>query len=98
MGPKCFGPRIRATKFPEGFAISRNIQAYDGIARPDTWLQDFFQACCIAKGGNSLVATRYLPLMLRKMARSWLNELPENTIHNWYDMQSAFFRNFEGTY
>ena len=36
--------------------------------------------------------------MLRKTARSWLNELPENTIHNWYDMQSAFFRNFEGTY
>src|SRR3954466_13481507 len=36
--------------------------------------------------------------MLRKMARSWLNELPENSIHNWYDMQSAFFSNFEGTY
>src|SRR4051812_38946734 len=36
--------------------------------------------------------------MLRKTARSWLDELLENSIHNWYDMQSAFFSNFEGTY
>ena len=98
MGPKCFGPRIRRTKFPTDFGIAKHIQPYDGAARPDTWLQDYFQACCIAKGGNSLVAVRYLPLMLRKTGRSWLNELPKNTINHWYDMQSAFFRNFEGTY
>src|SRR3954465_4996759 len=36
--------------------------------------------------------------MLQKTNRSWLNELQENSIHNWYDMQSAFFSNIEGTY
>ena len=42
VGPKCFGPRIRQTKFPVDFGIAKHIQPYDGAARPDTWLQDFF--------------------------------------------------------
>src|SRR4051812_15064946 len=41
VGPKCFGPRIRQTKFLIDFGITKHIQPYDGAARPDTWLQDF---------------------------------------------------------
>ena len=93
-----FWTKTPGDKVSDCFSIVKHINPYDGHARPDTWLQDYFWAYCIAKNGNSLVDVRYLPLMLQNTARSWINELPENSIHNWYDMQSQFFQNFKGTY
>jgi hypothetical protein len=31
-------------------------------------------------------------------ARQWINDLAENSIQTWFDMQMAFTENFEGTY
>jgi hypothetical protein len=36
--------------------------------------------------------------MLSGMARQWINDLVENSIQTWFDMQIAFTENFEGTY
>jgi hypothetical protein len=36
--------------------------------------------------------------MLSGTARQWINELAENSIQTWFDMQTAFTENFEGTY
>jgi hypothetical protein len=41
---------------------------------------------------------RYLPLMLSGIARQWINDLAENSIQTWFDMQTAFTEKFEGTY
>jgi hypothetical protein len=49
-------------------------------------------------GGSPNVAVRYLPLMLSGIARQWINDLAENSIQTWFDMQTAFTENFEGTY
>jgi ABC-type uncharacterized transport system fused permease/ATPase subunit len=48
--------------------------------------------------GSPNVAARYLPLMLSGTARQWINDLAENSIQTWFDMQIAFTENFEGTY
>ena len=52
-GPKCFGLAIRAEKIPVGFKLSPNVKSYDGVAKPDTWLQDYFEAVDIAGGSNN---------------------------------------------
>jgi hypothetical protein len=62
-----------------------------------TWLQDYFNAVQFA-GGSPNVAVRYLPLMLSGTARQWINDLVENSIQTWFNMQTAFTENFEGTY
>jgi hypothetical protein len=36
--------------------------------------------------------------MLSGTARQWINDLVENSIQTWFDMQTAFTENFEGTY
>jgi cell division septum initiation protein DivIVA len=41
-GPKCFGQRIRDEPIPHGFKIEKNIRQYNGVDRPLTWLQDYF--------------------------------------------------------
>jgi hypothetical protein len=36
--------------------------------------------------------------MLSGTVRQWINDLAENSIQTWFDMQTAFTENFEGTY
>jgi hypothetical protein len=97
LGPKCFGQRIHDEPIPHGFKIEKNIRQYNGVDRPLTWLQDYFNAVKFA-GGSPNVVVRYLPLMLSGIARYWINDLAENSIQTSFDMQTAFTENFEGTY
>ena len=39
-----------------------------------------------------------MQLYLTGPARQWLTDLPERTIHNWFDLKDAFQAYFEGTY
>jgi hypothetical protein len=68
LGPKCFGQRIRDEPIPHGFKIEKNIRQYNGVDRPLTWLQDYFNAVQFA-GGSPNIAARYLPLMLSGTTR-----------------------------
>jgi hypothetical protein len=70
---------------------------YNGVDRPLTWLQDYFNMVQFA-GGSPNVVVRYLPLRLSGTARQWINDLAENSIQTWFDMQTAFTKNFKGTY
>jgi hypothetical protein len=89
LGPKCFGQRIRDEPIPHGFKIEKNICQYNGVDRPLTWLQDYFNTVQFA-GGSPNVVVRYLPLMLSGTARQWINVLVENSIQTWFDMQTTF--------
>ena len=81
MGPKCHGPDVRKQSYPSKFCLPKHIQTYDGVAKPHTWLQDYANAVEIANG-NSLVAVRYLPIMLTGIARAWIDTLPEKSINS----------------
>jgi hypothetical protein len=74
-----------------------HIQTYDGVAKPNTCLQDYTNAIEISNG-NILVTVRYHSIMLAGTARAWIDPLPENTINSWNDMKEAFTKNFAGTY
>ena len=63
---------------------------------PATWLQDYATAMNI-QNASTLIATRYLPLMLEDTARTWINNLPKNSINSWAEMKKVFIKNFEGT-
>jgi hypothetical protein len=97
LGPKCFGKKSHDEPIPHGFKIEKNIRQYNGVDRPLTWLQDYFNAVQFA-GGFPIVVVRYLPLMLSGTTRQWINDLAENSIQTWFDMQIVFTENFKGTY
>lgn len=63
---------------------------------PATWLQDYATAMNI-QNASTLIATRYLPLMLENTARTWINNLPKNSINSWAEMKKVFIKNFERT-
>jgi hypothetical protein len=68
LGPKCFGQWVCDETIPHGFKIKKNIRQYNGVDRPLTWLQDYFNAVQFARGSPN-VAVRYLPLMLSDKAQ-----------------------------
>jgi hypothetical protein len=96
-GPVCFGSRIRDENFPEKFVMPRDIQKYDGTTKPEDWLVDYSTAINIV-GGNLRLAVRYVPLVLKGTARTWLNNLPKGSINTWLEFERAFVRNFSTTY
>jgi hypothetical protein len=71
------------------FKIEKNIRQYNRVDRPLTWLQDYFNAAQFV-GGSPNIVVRYLSLMLSGTARQWINDLAENFIQTWFDMQTVF--------
>ena len=69
----------------------------NGSAKLEDWLADYVTAVGIA-GGNKRVAVRYVPLMLQGSARTWLNNLPDESVNSWLDFEEVFNRNFTDTY
>jgi len=96
-GPICFSERIRSTPIPPHFRIAQGVEKYRGDAKPQMWLDDYRIAVQIGGGGDE-IAMMHLPLMLEGSARTWLNQLPPNSIWIWEDLVRVFVKNFEGTY
>jgi hypothetical protein len=72
------------------------IKYYDACKDPKTWIDNYAIAMDIANA-LELVATCYLPLMLDGSTRTWIKNLPHNSINSWKEMLTAFIENFEGT-
>ncbi|KAK1652382.1 hypothetical protein QYE76_070187 [Lolium multiflorum] len=74
-----------------------NLKTYDGTERPDTWIEDYYNAVTFA-GGTPNIACRMLQLYLVGPARIWLSDLEKNSIFYWFDLKTAFEKHFRGTY
>ena len=94
--PMCFTDEVMQHQFPEGFKPV-NIEQYDGTTDPAVWIEDFLLHIHMARG-DDLHAIKYLPLKLKGPTRHWLNNLPENSIGSWEDLEDALWDNFQGTY
>ena len=94
--PLCFTNEVLDHEFPAGFKPV-NIEAYDGTTDPGVWIEDYILHIHMARG-DDLHAIKYLPLKLKGPARHWFNNLPENSIGSWEDLEEAFLDNFRGTY
>ena len=96
VGPRCFGPAIRGERFPSSFKGPREAPKYNAAMNPETWVQDYLAAMSI-QNASSLCCARYFPLMLEGTARTWLNNLPRNSVNSWGELKRLFITNFEGT-
>ncbi|KAK1627687.1 hypothetical protein QYE76_002002 [Lolium multiflorum] len=98
IGPKCFGRMIREEPKPRSsLKLPGNLKHYDGTERPDTRIEDYYNAVTFA-GGTPNIACRMLQLYLVGPARIWLSDLEKNSIFCWFDLKTAFEKHFRGTY
>jgi hypothetical protein len=97
IGPQCFGSSVRVERYPDNFKPPREVVKYDGTDNPTLWLEEYETAMTI-KNISEMIMTCYLPMMMKGMARNWIQGLPTNNIHSWNNMRRIFIRNFEGTY
>jgi hypothetical protein len=93
-----FSREIRAAAFPQRFRQPTTIVKYNGETDPRVWLNDYRLACQLGGATSDEVIIRNLPLHLADSARTWLEHLPANQIHNWDDLVRTFVGNFQGTY
>jgi hypothetical protein len=86
----------RKVKWPKIFKVG-HIDKYDGSSNPEEFIQ-VYHTVIEATGGDDRVKANYLPTALSGVARSWLINLPEESIYTWDQLCTMFIRNFEGTY
>jgi hypothetical protein len=84
------------SKHPSGFNfwLPSSLKVYDGREKPNTWLEDFYGAVTFVRATPNL-ACRMLQLYLIGPAHQWLADLPERSIHNWFNLSEAFENYFE---
>jgi hypothetical protein len=70
-----------------------HIDQYDGSSNPGEFIQ-VYQTVIEAVGGDDLVKANFLHTALTGMARSWLINLPEGSIHSWDQLCAIFIGNF----
>jgi hypothetical protein len=97
-GPWAFGQSICDAKFPSRSRAPTNIPRYDRDTNPSVWLEVYRLACHAGGATDDLFVIKNLPLYLDNSARTWLEHLPRDKIHDWTNLRRIFIGNFQGTY
>jgi len=92
-GTRVFSREIRAAPFPPRFRQPTTLTKYSGETDPGLWLNDYRLACQLGGATDDAVIIRNLPLHLADSARTWLEHLPANQIHDWSDLVRTFMGN-----
>lgn len=68
---------------------------YDGKTNPAEFLHVYITAMCAA-GADDLVMANWLPMALKPNVRSWLMNLPKESVRSWQDLCNQFVGAFQG--
>ena len=63
---------------------------------PTDWIESYEMAMEILEVSDAVCA-RYLSMMLDGPAKSWLKNLPVNSINSWQELKDQFIKKFQGT-
>jgi hypothetical protein len=97
-GPRAFGQSICDANFPLRFCAPTNVPRYDVDTNPSVWLEDYWLACHVGGATHDLFVIKNLLLYLGDSARTWLEHLPRDKIHDWTNLRRVFVEYFQGTY
>ena len=90
------GPAIRNERIPADFKGPRKVPNYTADMEPADWIENYEMAMEILEVSDAVCA-RYLSMMLEGPAKSWLKNLPPNSINSWHELKEQFIKNFQGT-
>jgi hypothetical protein len=72
-------------------------EKYDGTINPVEFLQ-IYSTSILATGWDEAIFSKYFPVALTRMTRSWLMNLPKGTLDFWSELCRMFTINFKSTY
>jgi hypothetical protein len=70
---------------------------YDGSSNPVEFFQLYIIAVQAARGDRRIMAN-WFPIALKNAARTWLMNLPPESVTSWRDLCRQFVANFMPTY
>jgi hypothetical protein len=89
-------PHLRMVVWPRKFR-PHLPEKYDGTVNLAEFLQINFTSI-LAAGGDEAIMANYFPVALTGTARSWLMNLPKETLDSWPEWCRQFTTNFENAY
>src|SRR5664279_6054730 len=95
-GTQCLGPALKAERLPLDFKGPRKVPNYTADMDLVAWLENYELGMDILEATEAICA-RYLTMMLEGPARSWLQNLPPNSINSWDELKELFIKKFQGT-
>jgi hypothetical protein len=87
---------LRQVVWPEKFK-AEHINKYDGSSNPKEFIQVYY-TIIETTGGDDEVKANYLPTTLSSAAKSWLINLPKESIYNWDQLCTISIGNFQAVY
>jgi hypothetical protein len=95
-GIKAYSRDLKRVRFLVNFKPSE-IEKYDGSTNLVEWLE-VYQLAIEAIGGDSYVMANYLSVYLSSSAKTWLLELPAESVRSWNHLHRLFTSNFRATW
>lgn len=78
------------------FKGPRKVPNYTPDIELGAWVESYELAMDMHDASDA-VCTKYFTMMLEGLARTWLKNLPPNSINSWVKLKERFIRNFRGT-
>src|SRR4051812_47219759 len=60
------------------------------------WIESYELAMDMIEVSDGVCA-RYITMMLDRPARTWLQNLPDDSVHTWIELKEKFIKNSQGT-
>ena len=60
------------------------------------WIESYELAMDMLEVSDG-VSAQYLTMMLDELARTWLQNLPDDSVRTWVELKEKFIKNFQGT-
>ncbi|GJN34954.1 hypothetical protein PR202_gb23671 [Eleusine coracana subsp. coracana] len=95
-GIRAFTRELQTVSWPVCFNLV-GINKYDDKTDPRDWLH-VYSTAIRALSGDSFVIANYLHVCLAPGARTWLTNLPDNSISSCADLYRQFIANFQATF
>jgi hypothetical protein len=97
VGCPAFTRELWQVRWPSARAFKPEVpEKYDGKLNPAEFLGIYTIAVQATGGIDEMILANYFPLVLKPNVRSWLMNLPENSISSWSDLCNEFVGAFTG--
>ena len=77
---------------PKDFKGPRKVPNYTADLSPESWVESYEMAMEMLDVDDAVCA-KYFTMMLEGTARTWLKNLPANSIGSWAELKARFIQN-----
>ena len=89
LGVPCLTPALRNVRLPKEFKGPHKVPNYTADLQPEAWVESYEMAMEMLDV-DEVACAKYFTMMLEGTARTWLKNLPANSIGSWTELRVRF--------